>query len=310
LKSRELYDIKSGKRRKVYSPTEELQYYSSLDRNSLTPEFIGTIGEQWEQTLTDGQKDFINEQKEFKTFLKENQGKFTHVIYNYKTNYLVELNNLDLVRLNVLATYAGSSGKCYDKNRNEITKGSLSDIWDVSRCNIGQTYEKLLSVGAIKMDNKQIIVNTELFKYGVIEKLEDRTYTRMFNDKLLGLYHNTPKKSRKQIGMLIRLLPYINYKYNILCRNPEEYRKEEIKPLNWQEVCNILGQDAEATHTRTKNSLMKLNINGYYVVGQFKTGKGYHLIINPKVYYGGNNLADVKHLYTMFGMQVSEKDNF
>lgn len=308
MKSRKLFNTKTQRMITVHSLSEELQFYASMGYE-ITAEFIAQVGREWEKVVTDGQKDYMEERKDFRDFLKANQGDYTHAIYQYGTEYLGEISNLDLVRLCILATYSGGSGKCYDKNRNEVKKTSLPQIWDVDRKNIIATYNNLLSVKAIFLDERDnIIINTNLFKYGKMEEInmENQTYTRMFNEKLLGLYHNTSKKGRKQIGMMIRLLPHINYRYNVLCKNPDTYIKEEIQPLTWMDICDILGQDADSTVTRTKNSLMKLKVDGYSVVGQFTTSDGYHLVINPKVYYSGNKLEDIKHLYTMFNMPVAK----
>lgn len=308
MKSKKLYNVKTGKITTVYSLSEELQFYASMGYE-ITAELIAKTGKEWEKVTTENQKEFIEEKKDFREFLRINQGDYTHAIYQYGTEYLGEISNLDLVRLCILATYSSSSGKCYDKNRNEVKKTSLPQIWDVDRKNITTTYNNLLKVKAIFLDEwDNIIINTSLFKYGKMEEIDmdKQTYTRMFNEKLLGLYHNTSKKGRKQIGMMIRLLPHINYRYNVLCKNPDAHIKEELQPLTWMDICDILGQDADSTVTRTKNSLMKLKVDDYSVIGQFITSDGYHLVINPKVYYSGNNLEDIKHLYTMFDMPVAK----
>lgn len=308
MKSRKLYNVNTGKTTVVYSLSEELQFYASMGYE-ITTELIAQAGREWERVTTQTQKDYMEEKKDFREFLRANQGDYTHAIYQYGTEYLGEISNLDLVRLCILATYSSSSGKCYDKNRNPIKRSSLSTIWDVHRSKIGETYDSLMRAGCItENENKQITVNTNIFKYGKMEEIEmiNQTYTRMFNEKLLGLYHNTPKRTRKQIGMMIRLLPYVNYKYNVLCKNPDTHIKDEIEPLNWMEICEILGKEADDTVTRTKNTLMKFKIDNFDVLGQFSTGSGYHIVINPKVYYAGNNLEDIKHLYTMFNMPVTK----
>lgn len=310
-KSREVYHPKLGKRIKVYSLAEELQFHASLDPTCLTADFIARMNQEWEIVLTDGQKEFLNNREEMKTFLKDNQGKFVHVVYKYCEEYFEQLDYLDLVRLCVLACYASSSGKCYDENNNEIKRGSLSKIWDVHSSNVKQSYDRLLELGLISLTERgQIMINTEIFKNGKIQVEKGQTYIRMFNKGLLDLYYNTPKLKRKQIGMFIKLLPYINYKYNILCFNPEETNKDNIKPLSWENICDILGQDAEATHTRTKNAVMRLSSNDIPIVGQFQVKKGYHLVVNPRVYYAGNDVADVKHLYVMFGMPTTGDVNY
>lgn len=113
----------------------------------------------------------------------------------------------------------------------------------------------------------------------------------------------------KKLDIIVKLLPYMNERYNILCSNPDEHVKEYIRPLSWLEIHNILGEEAERTLARTKNTLMKLMIGDKCLLGQVSTNSGYYIVINPHVCYKGKNLEDVKYLYSMVSMPVVKVDN-
>lgn len=113
----------------------------------------------------------------------------------------------------------------------------------------------------------------------------------------------------KKLDIMAKLLPYLNERYNILCSNPDEHVKEDIKPLSWSEIHDILGEEAERTLIRTKNALMKLTIGDSYLLGQVSTNSGYYIVVNPYVCYKGRDLEDVKYLYSMVSMPVVKIDN-
>ena len=115
------------------------------------------------------------------------------------------------------------------------------------------------------------------------------------------MYNGTASKQRKQLANLFKILPYINFKYNIFCSNPTETDKTKLKLLNWTELARKCGYD-ETNVTDFKNNLMKLKVYGYDVIGELNRGSGKTIIVNPHVYYGGDDTNDVKWLYDVFEM--------
>ena len=59
--------------------------------------------------------------------------------------------------------------------------------------------------------------------------------------------------------------------------------------------------------SRFKKDLFKLDIYGYDVIGQFSTKKGYEILVNPKIYYSGDDVKDVEYLYGLFKMTLNKK---
>lgn len=87
----------------------------------------------------------------------------------------------------------------------------------------------------------------------------------------------------------------------MFCENPTETNEKELKLYTWTDLARICGIDAKNV-TRFKKELWNLKIYGHNTIGEFLSGNGKAICINPKVYYSGDNINDVKNLYVMFKM--------
>lgn len=250
--------------------------------------------------------------------IRANEGPFVHMIYKYGQPILDKLQakcdgnkaNIHIIRFIQLATYSTFGGKLFDTNWNRIKKSSLKTIWDTtSRNSINETYELLMDCGYIyETEEGYIMISEELIVKGAIKDFKrfkkddkDLTYTRIFSKNVQDMYIGTEPKARKQLANLFKVLPYINFKYNIFCANPTETNKEKLELYTWTDLARICGYD-ETNITKFKKELWKLKIYGFNTIGQFSSGDSYYICVNPKVYYGGDNKDDVDFLYKSFEM--------
>lgn len=148
-------------------------------------------------------------------------------------------------------------------------------------------------------DKEHILVNNKYCIKGTISKNKNVEVVRMFDDAVRELYENSQPREHKKIAMLLEILPYINYKYNVICKNPKETNIELIEPLKMVEVCSLLGYD-KTNSSKLKNSLFSLTVGNEYVVGMFEKGCGKAIYVNPRVYYKGGDKEGVNFLGDMF----------
>lgn len=250
--------------------------------------------------------------------IDKNEGSFVHFIYKYGKPIMERLElkcggnkaNIHIIRFIQLATYSTFGGKLFDSNSNRIKRSSLKTIWDTSSKNsIKETYDLLMECGYIyETEEGYIMISDDLIVKGAIEDFKqlkkddkDLTYTRLFSKNIQALYEGTEPKARKQLANLFKILPYINFKHNILCANPTETDKNKLVLYNWTDLARICGYD-ETNITKFKRELWKLKIYGYNTIGQFSSGNSYYICINPKLYYSGDNIEDVEFLYKSFEM--------
>ena len=251
--------------------------------------------------------------------IEQNEGSFVHLIYKYGKPIMESLElkcggnkaNIHIIRFIQLATYSTFGGKLFDSNRNRIKRSSLKTIWDTSSKNsIKETYDLLMECGYIyETEEDYIMISDDLIVKGAIDDFKklkkddkDLTYTRLFSKNIQSLYEGTEPKARKQLANLFKILPYINFKYNVFCENPTETDNKKLKLYTWTDLARICGYEDNKQIARFKRDLMKLKIYNFEVIGQFETGSGKAICINPKVYYSGDNVDDVMKLYVMFEM--------
>jgi prolyl oligopeptidase PreP (S9A serine peptidase family) len=124
----------------------------------------------------------------------------------------------------------------------------------------------------------------------------------MFENGIKELYEKSKPTEHKQLALLFELLPYLNLKYNVICEDTTEEVLEHIKPYTLRQIANML---KETNITRFKKKLMDMTVNSQPVVciNEIKNKK--MITINPKIYYKGTKLEDLKYLQGLFDMSLN-----
>ena len=243
-------------------------------------------------------------------YLKDNDfGRYFHMIYKYNQPMFEELRktvpkskvNITIVRFTVLVAHISLYGK--------VKKSMLKDVWDTENRNgINETYKFLLECRFIQeTEDGFITINESIAREKIkdhIKELQkedkDYTYTRVFCESILKLYYGTEIKQRKQLANLYAILPYINFKYNRLCKNPTETDNLKVEPLNWTDLCDICEYDKKNAF-RLRKDLMKIRINRQYILMDTIRGEDVNVIVvNPHIYYAGDHVNELKAIIDLF----------
>lgn len=277
-----------------------------------------------EESRNKGFKEKCKKSNDIIEFIQSNEGSYYHLIYKYgypimdrlQAKYEGNKANIHIIRLIQLANHVTFGGKLFDENRNEIKKSSLGKIWgcENNRKSTNETYNMLKECGYIyESEEGYIMISEDLIVKGAIEDFKklhkedsDLTYTRVFSNNVKDMYEGTKPTQRKQLANLFKVLSFINFKHNVFCMNPQERDHTKLQLLTWKDLARLCGEN-ETNSGRLKKDLMKLKIYGYDVIGQFESGSGKAICVNPKVYYGGDNIKDVRKIYTMFEMCEGRK---
>lgn len=286
----------------------------------------GESFEIYNKNQRDAYKKKMEQENAMKEHIERNEGEFVHFVYKYMCPAFQKLEehekckgnkaNIHIMRFIQLAVRVNFNNNLYDHNNNRIKKSSLSKIWDVKdRKGINDTYNLLKELEYIQeTEEGYIMINDSLIKKGDMENFKkikkedfDNTYTRLFSENIQHMYLNTESKSRKQLANLFRIIPYVNYKYNVFCEDPTETDINKITPYTWTDLARMCGYEEKKNIAKFKKDLFKLKIYGYNVIGEFKTDSGYEILVNPKIYYSGDDIKDVEFLYGMFKMTLNTK---
>lgn len=239
--------------------------------------------------------DYKKSETEFSQYIDENCGNF---YFNYYNKYEV---NQYIFRYMYLCTYMNYDGYLELGNAKGegrlVLKKDLFEMLNLSERECYNTINYLVENGLLDISDKYIKVNSEICIKGKINKKKE--VVRMFNNAIQEIYKKALPKEHKKIALLIKLLPYVHFDKNVICENPNEEYEELIKPLNLTQLANILNY---STTQKLKKGLMNLKVNNEFVIMISKVNNKDMIVINPKVYYKGNKLNEMKGIISLFAI--------
>ncbi|MFH0334682.1 hypothetical protein ACSXEK_16245 (plasmid) [Clostridium perfringens] len=175
-----------------------------------------------------------------------------------------------------------------------IKKKDLFEILNLKKTEAYETIKYLFDKKLLIEDNEgNIKVNIKFCKKGKITKNQAKVGIRMFEEAIRELYLKSKPTEHNKLALFIKLIPYVNLKYNVICSNPEEENIEKINPLTIKAIADIAGYK---NSNRLKKELLDLTVNESLAVVITETKYGKFVHINPTVYYKGTNKEDLKYL--------------
>lgn len=178
------------------------------------------------------------------------------------------------------------------------TKKDIKEILNLKDQQFYNTYNYLLKNEMIEEVEGHIKISDKYYKRGKINKVEiKKGVARMFDASIKELYNKSKSSEHEKLGLLIKILPYLSYSMNILCKNPEERNRELIEPLTLTELTEILGY---SSRQRLKRSLFDLKVNNKKVIMIAKFDTIDMIAINPAIYYKCNDIKSLQLLVDMF----------
>lgn len=252
-----------------------------------------------------GKREKVKEYLEYKNKIKEVHSELKDLYGTFYFNFYKKLNNKlssqFLTRGLYLCSYMDYDNRLVTRSSTNrkipIYEKNLENILKLGRSETYKTKNILISSGLlISNEDKALSINPKLCKKGILENRKSEEI-RMFDEAIKELYEKAKPKEHKKLSLLFDLLPMINFQFNIVCKNPDEEIMEYIKPYDLKELSNILGK---TNITYFKNDLLKLTVNNEPVCCINETKFGKFITINPKVYYKGGELENIKYLEGLF----------
>jgi len=231
-----------------------------------------------------------------------------HFYFNFYNRLLDKLKPQHLTRFLYLSCYINYDNLLVINKTTRhipIYEEDLQSILKLSRTEVYSTKIELIEKELLIInDDKTLSINPKYCKKGDIMKNKKIGKTRMFENGIKELYEKSKPTEHKQLALLFQLLPYLNFGYNVICKNEDVTQEvlEHIHPYTLNEIADILGQ---TNITRFKKRLMDMTVNGESVVciNEIKNKK--LITINPKVFYKGTRLEDLKYLQGLFNMRLN-----
>jgi len=279
---------------------------------SLVDLETGLIFEDVKHVVTYKQDDFIQHQRRMsednKSFVDE-YGNFIFKVDSKKSNKLDEkVSDSDIAKLIYCATYLDYDNILHHDDGKPVSKSDLKDLIGVSERIFYKWYNIMIkSKVLIEKDNK-LSMNKNYCIKGKLSK--NKEYNRIFINAIRYVYTENRGKSLKSLGGIMRMLPHVNYKHNVLCWNPNEEDEEKVKPIEVGELMKALGYYNNRDSKKFINMMSKFRINDGQPVMLFFNDNAYltenYVIFNPLLTYSGKN-EDLPEIYKMFVLLANKQ---
>lgn len=257
----------------------------------------GVIDSQTKKEIIKDIIEMKEEQTEFHKRLLDTYGSFYFNFYKR-----IKIEGQFLFRFIYLCSFMNYDNYL-SNGRRLLRESDLQDMLLLGKSEYYKTKDCLLEKDLISINTEGLIsVNSKYCKKGKINKTKVVEVIRMFNNGIQELYKKALPREHKKLAILLDILPYINYKYNIICYNPTEENIELIKPIKMPDLCEMLGYD-RSNSSRIKKQLFSLRVSGEKVIGLWQVENADALLVNPRVYYKGGEENGLDYLEAIFRLR-------
>lgn len=137
-------------------------------------------------------------------------------------------------------------------------------------------------------------------------------YQQLYLSAIKELYEKITPQQHKRLGHVLKMLPYLNFEYNILCWNPEETRFDRVLPLTVADFCERIHLDVEHAKRLAKEygrltftmEDKRTSVWWEEVFCKFMTNGGSiadaHIYINPRLVFRGSSPRKVAAIGVSF----------
>lgn len=250
-------------------------------------------------------KEYMQDKSTFELTMNEKLGKF---YFNFYNSIPFQLERQFKFRFIYLCTYLKyNDDRIQYKQYNGLYKLydelDLYKILNLKRTECNKTKDELIKYNLISIDEeKHIHINNTVSTVGNISKSNKTDYIRVFKDTIRYLYENSTPRQHKQLGLFIDLLPFIHFKYNIICKNPTCQLIEDIEPLTVKELAEHLNLYTGKNISSFKRKLLSIHIGSKESILFVERFNKKFFVVNPLIYYKGNKIQDLSYLIELFNI--------
>lgn len=214
-----------------------------------------------EQGKKEKQKKYLKNQTELGKLERE-LGGFYMLYYSEKLFDGVVSDN-HIARIIYLATFIE-----YNTNRlvfqehgktNKIFRErDISIVLGLERRTYNDFKKEMTTNGIMEFKEDGIYLSSIYFNKGE-EKHRKQFFIKMYIDTIRQLYEQTSTRQHKTLGYLFRLIPFIEYEYNILTFSPNTDNRIKERAMTKNDIAKLLDVDIK-TYEKIEKQLLKLTI--------------------------------------------------
>lgn len=237
------------------------------------------------------------EMKELALVQREMCGDFYWTLFDSHAEYYPNVSDSMLAKIVYLITYMD-----YETNilmmrdgskspKRPMTKKDVQKVIRLHRCKFSRFWDELLATKIIAEQRDGKLQVCSNFCKGKITN-RNSSAMKIFIHAVRYMYENIDVRSHQYIAYLFRLIPYINLRYNVFCKNPLETERSKLELMTAKDMCHLFGID-ETNLRRFIKTLFKLSFmdkqgNMRSVIKVLTDYKNYgernFVLINPQFY--------------------------
>lgn len=226
---------------------------------------------------------------------------FGNFFFNFYTNIPDNLERQYKFRFIYICTFL-----TFEDNRLKIKRNNtfeamqeqqLKKYLNLSEREYYKTKKALIEYKLLEYSDKYIAVNNKISLVGGINNKAKQNYTRIFKNSIYELYNKSTAREHKKLGLFIDLLPYIHFKYNIICKNPTCEHMQDIEPITLKELATILNYK---NSSELKTQLLNTFVAGEKTMLLVEDFNKRFFIVNPRIYFKGSRTEHLTYLINLF----------
>ena len=215
------------------------------------------------RVITKEQEDYLKNKTDLGK-MESDLGGFYMLYYNERL-FDGLISDTHIARVIYLATFIE-----YDTNKlvfyenGKINKPfTEKDIRQLLKIKDRQTYydfkKEVLDSGIMTITDSGIYMSKTYFNKGKDDKSNKFYFMKMYIDTIRQLYEQTNTRQHKTLGHLFKLIPFIDYEYNILTNSPNTNDRIKERLMTKKDIAKLLDMDLK-TYERVEQQLLKLTI--------------------------------------------------
>lgn len=228
---------------------------------------------------------------------KDANSELGYFYFVYHEHRLGNISAETVGRLIYLLSYIDYDNKFMLKKNCQMKKSDLQEVLHVSRATMNRFWNEIKGLYIEEKDEGLVLTCSDIIRGKINDK--QRLFQKFYIKYIRDLYNATKSTNHRYLGYIYQIMPYINFEYNVLCKNPLETDMEKIELLTLAELCDRIGYDKSNAHKLEKiYDSITFNVNGHkeYLLSFVKNRGATKMFVNPHIIYAGSNYNQVKVL--------------
>lgn len=240
------------------------------------------------------------EENKYRKAANKDLGNFFFVQSNENFSKLSPQTTVRLIYLNTFADY--ETNRLMLKRNTPMQHKDLIEVLKISKAAVSNFWHEVCPKYVIEDESGLMFTNTEIFIKKRLSRRVYIEYQKFYNKGIRKLYDETEPSKHKHLGYIFKMLPYINFEYNLLCYNPNESQLEKLHLMSLADFCKEINYNVS-----NLNRLMQIYKNlrfdsngiqerfcsfSYDGIDRSKSS----IAVNPHILYNGSDYRKVEIL--------------